>query len=122
MTTTRARGDEAEAIAARVLERAGLVIEARNYRAGPVELDLVARDGETLCFVEVRARRSARFGSAAASVGRTKRTRLERAAAAYLASRPGPAPRCRFDVITLDGPPERARLRWHKGAFRAEDA
>lgn len=115
-----ARGRAAESQAAAHLEGAGLVIEARNFRAGPCEIDLVARDGEVLCFVEVRARTGSRYGGAAVTVSRTKRERVARAAQGYLDQRQGKAPRCRFDVVTLDGPEARARLCWHKAAFVAE--
>jgi len=86
--------------------------DARRTRFG--EIDLVARDGETLVFVEVRLRSSDRFGGGAESIGAHKRRRIVAAARHYLA-RVRPEPPCRFDVVTLDGgAPE-----WLRAAFDA---
>ena len=65
------RGKDAEARAARYLEGRGLTIVERNYRSRYGEIDLIARDGATLVFVEVRARASNTFGGAAASITAT---------------------------------------------------
>jgi putative endonuclease len=103
-------GRRAEALAAAHLERHGLSIVARNVRRRFGELDLIARDGDTLVFVEVRLRRRDDYGGAAASITAAKRARLVKSAALYLASL-GDAPPCRFDAILLDAlePP---RLEW----------
>src|SRR5689334_1011373 len=106
------RGAAAEALAAEFLQAQGLSIVARNYRCGG-EIDLIASDGETLIFVEVRLRSDAAFGGAAESITAAKKKRLTFAAAHYL-SRLKPArrePPCRFDAIlmaTLDP----ARIEW----------
>jgi putative endonuclease len=71
------------------------------------------RDG-TLVFVEVRARRDASHGGAAASIGATKRRRVVRAAQHYLLRLPSPPP-CRFDVVTVEGD----TVEWLRGAFDA---
>ena len=94
-------GAQAEALAAAFLERRGLVIVERNYRRRCGELDLVARDGSTLVFVEVRLRRGRAFGGAAESITAAKRARLTRAAGLYLA-RLRDTPCCRFDAVLLD--------------------
>jgi putative endonuclease len=112
--SARDRGLEAEAAAARLLESKGLAIVARNYRTRFGEVDLVAREGATLVFVEVRSRSSRAFGGAAASIDARKQARLVAAARHYLA-RLGAEPACRFDVVTWDGdsgPPA-----WIRGAF-----
>jgi len=109
-------GDQAEAAACAMLERSGLHIVARQvgYRVG--ELDLVARDGSTLVFVEVRSR--ARRGLAAASVDRGKRRRLRLAAQQYLQLQFGDRwPPCRFDVVIA----EADRMQWLRAAFGAEE-
>jgi putative endonuclease len=113
-----AAGARAEAFAAAYLETRGLVVLERNFRTRRGEIDLVARDGATLVFVEVRKRRSAAFGGAAASITRDKRGRLIAAAEAYLA-RFGEAPACRFDAVLIDGasPP---RVQWLRDVFGAE--
>ncbi|HEX7466326.1 MAG TPA: YraN family protein, partial [Usitatibacter sp.] len=98
VTAAQATGGAAEEAAARYLEERGLEIVARNYRTRLGEIDLVARDGATLVFVEVRMRSSERFGGAAESIGWRKRSRLEAAARQYLA-RLRREPACRFDVV-----------------------
>ncbi len=113
-TPAQAAGGLAEEGAARFLARQGVDVIARNYRTRLGEIDLIARDGATLVFVEVRLRSAERFGGAAASITAAKRLRLERAARLYLA-RLASLPACRFDVVTLDG----ERTEWLKGAFDA---
>lgn len=98
---SRARGMAAEREAERFLERAGLEIVERNVRTGAGEIDLVAREGETYCFVEIKARSRADYGGAVSSVPRAKQRRLTRAASLYLAREKLSVP-CRFDVVTLD--------------------
>jgi putative endonuclease len=78
---------------------------------------LVLQDGETTVFAEVRLRKSARFGGAAASVNGAKQQRLIAAAHHYLGARRDPPP-CRFDVIALDRL-DSARVEWIKDAFSA---
>ncbi len=105
-------GAEAEERAARFLTSQGLVIVARNFRTRFGEIDLVARDGATLAFVEVRLRTHGRYGGAAGSVDSSKRARIVAAARAYL-SRLASEPPCRFDVVTLDG----ESPQWIRAAF-----
>jgi len=94
-------GREAEAIAAGFLAERGLHIVARNVRFRVGEIDLVAREGDTLVFVEVRLRRSHRYGGAAASITPAKRARLLRAVRGYLAGMRS-YPNCRIDAVLLD--------------------
>jgi putative endonuclease len=98
LTTAGAR---AEALAAEYLMRHGLAIVARNFRTRFGEIDLIARDGRVLVFVEVRLRRSAAYGGAIESITARKRARLVAAANGYLAML-GREPPCRFDAILLD--------------------
>lgn len=101
-TDSRAvRGAQAEALAADYLVARGFVILARNYRTRRGEIDLIARDGDTLVFVEVRLRTRNDYGGAAASVTPRKQQRIVAAALAYL-SRLRREPPCRFDAILLD--------------------
>src|SRR5260221_10494296 len=79
-----ADGARAEALAAAFLGRHGLVIVERNWRRRHGEIDLIARDGDALVFVEVRLRRSRDFGGAAASITPAKQARLAKAAGLYL--------------------------------------
>lgn len=103
------RGEQAEALAAAFVEERGLHIVARNYRCRHGELDLVARDGDTLVFIEVRRRTGNSFGGAAASINAAKRQKLLKAARHYLAELSAP-PACRFDAVLLTGEPP--RIEW----------
>ncbi len=117
MTTARSRdGAAAEDLAAAFLAGRGLAILARNYRCRGGEIDIVAREGATTVFVEVRLRRSAAFGGAGASVDARKQARILAAARDYLAGRGDVA--CRCDVVTLDAL-DAARIEWIKDAFGA---
>ncbi|MAT94724.1 MAG: YraN family protein [Halioglobus sp.] len=115
-------GDQGERRAAQWLQEQGLHIIERNFRARCGEIDIVARDGAVLVFVEVRARRASRFASAAASVTRPKQARLLRTAALYLQRHPHLASlACRFDVVAIEPRQSAgaARLRWIRHAFTA---
>lgn len=110
----RARGNRAEALAADYLQVRGLRLIVRNYSCRLGEIDLILADGPVLVFAEVRLRRSADYGGAAASVTAAKRQRILRAARHYLSGRPERP--CRFDVILLDAlDPD--RIEWIKDAF-----
>jgi putative endonuclease len=101
----RSEGFAAEDRAARHLERLGFRLLHRNYsvRAGEIDLVACAPDG-TLCFVEVRARAGAAFGTPAETVTGKKQRRIVAAARHYLATRvAGPEPVCRFDVVEIEG-------------------
>jgi putative endonuclease len=102
MVTPRQRlGAFGERIAAHHLEAAGMTILARNLRLGRHEVDLVARDGDTVVFVEVRTRRG-QGGLAAESVTSEKLDRVVACARAYC-EREGLDPECtRIDVVTVD--------------------
>lgn len=110
------RGEQGEALAAAFLQRQGLTIVARNYRCRFGEIDLIARDGETLVFVEVRSRASNAFGGAAASITHAKQARLLQAARHHLTTLSS-TPRCRFDAVLLTGDPP--KIEWLRNAFEA---
>lgn len=102
-------GERGEAVASAVLARKGYRIIERNYRSRWGELDVVAYDGATLVFIEVKSRRGSRFGEPVYAVDRRKRARLVRLAQQYLVSRRLGEPLCRFDIVVVDergpGPP-----------------
>jgi putative endonuclease len=121
-TTLRQQtGEKGEDRALAHLQRHGLTLVERNYRvargrsrhAGEIDLVLRDRDG-TLVFVEVRTRRGAEAGGAAASVTFAKQSRLVYAARHYLQQFERWPP-CRFDVVAIDGD----RLQWLRAAFDA---
>ena len=97
----RLLGNAGEAAAERWLRRAGFAIVARGFRARCGEIDLIARDGALVVFVEVKTRTNDAFGRPAESVTARKRGRVARVASAFLA-RSGWAERdCRFDVVEV---------------------
>jgi putative endonuclease len=115
---TAESGAAAEDAALAHLRAAGLQLLARNVRYPFGEIDLVMREGNTLAFVEVRYRRSTRFGGAAASVTRAKRRKLARAAQAWIGSHRAHAQSpCRFDVVAV-APGE---CEWLRAAFTLDD-
>lgn len=118
--TARARGAEIETHVEQWLCARGLQALQRNYGCRGGEIDLIMQDGDTLVFVEVRYRRSNRYGSAAASVGRDKQARLIRAAQHFLMRHRALAARpCRFDVVAVSGPPACLETQWISAAFSA---
>ena len=117
----RALGERGERLAEAALRRAGFRILQRNLRAGRSEIDLVALEGRTLCFVEVRTRRGDRFGTPEESIDARKRSRLVRAAARALREqRFPPHARVRFDVVAVDAGREPPRVRLIRDAFYAD--
>ena len=93
-------GSRAEMLAADYLMRQGLAIVARNFRTRFGEIDLIARDGSTLVFVEVRMRSSRGFGGGLESITAAKRARIVKAANGYLATL-AREPACRFDAVVM---------------------
>jgi putative endonuclease len=95
------RGASAEADAARLLVGAGYRIVERNFRCKAGELDIVARDGDVLVFVEVRSRADDEHGSAVEMIRRSKQRRVARVAAYYLATVEPVFEECRFDIVAI---------------------
>lgn len=98
-------GKLGEDLACDELRRRGYAILARRFRTRLGEIDIVARDGGTVVFVEVKARRSLAFGIPPESVTYRKRRRLCAMATEYLSRGSAKARSCRFDVVSvlLDG-------------------
>ena len=91
------------------LERGGFAVVARNLRLGRLELDIVARRGDTLVFCEVKARSGPSFGDPLEAVGVEKARRVRRAAEAFLAFRPDLAALdVRLEVAAVRG----RRIEW----------
>jgi putative endonuclease len=111
-------GNHGERIAAAYLTAAGLRVLDRNWRCRDGELDIVARDGDTLVFCEVKTRRGTGFGHPAEAVTPVKQRRLRTLAQRWLAAHDEHAPDLRFDVVGVlvgaRGPAEVTHL---AGAF-----
>jgi putative endonuclease len=115
-------GAHYEAEAAKLVCQQGLRILARNYSAKTGEIDIIALEGNTLVFLEVRARSNPYFLSAAASVDKRKQRRICRTAQLFLQrNRQWAHLPCRFDVIAFEprqSPHDRAG-QWIRAAFTA---
>jgi len=114
LRTGRRGEDQAE----KFLKKAGLKIIARNVRIGADELDLIAQQGDTLIFVEVKTRANEDFGRPFTAVNRAKRRKLSRAAIHFLKKRKLRPPYIRFDVIEVVG--EKPEIRHIQNAFTLE--
>jgi putative endonuclease len=111
-------GRAGEAQAARFLEAQGYVLLARNWRIREGELDIVAQEGDTLAFVEVKSLRTRVYGAGEERVDARKRQRLALLAERFLAAHPELAFRqCRFDVVVIDYTQRPAQIRLYRNAF-----
>jgi putative endonuclease len=116
--TTDAVGAYGERVAASVLTNAGMVLLARNWRCSDGELDIVARDRETIVFCEVKTRRGAGFGIPAEAVNHSKVRRLRALASRWLAAHPEVRGEIRFDVVSVWPQPSGPAIVEHlPGAF-----
>ena len=110
-------GKQGEALAAAYLEKEGYQIIERNYRCLFGEMDLVARDGQTIVFVEVKSRKSDRFGVPQLSVGLQKQKKLSQIALHYLEQKRFCPCDARFDVIAIRMRPECHQVELIRNAF-----
>jgi len=120
---TNGIGKRGEDAAAAYLERSGLTIVERNWRSTGGEIDIVALEGETLVFCEVKTRRTSSKGTGDEAITPAKRKRYTRLAVAYIQASGIEIPLVRFDVISiLVVAEDRALLRHHRAAFTIETA
>jgi putative endonuclease len=94
-------GERGEAIAVAYLKGQRFTIVARNFRCKSGEVDIIARDGKTFVFVEVKARRTLSFGSPQAAVTPFKQRQISKAALTWLANNRLHEASARFDVIAI---------------------
>ena len=112
-------GKVGEELACAELERRGYAILERRYRSRYGEIDIIAQAGETLVFVEVKARTGNAFGGGGAAVTRQKQQRIARLAEEFLARRRIVDRPCRFDVVTVDVGGAQPRVEVYPHAFTA---
>ncbi|OZC70635.1 YraN family protein [Rhodococcus sp. 06-462-5] len=101
MATNQELGARGEELAVRHLEDIGLEVIERNWRHRSGELDIIARDGDTVVFVEVKTRSGIGYGTPAEAVTYTKQTRIRGLALRWLSLQQGPWVQIRFDVIAI---------------------
>jgi putative endonuclease len=110
-------GKYGEDLACEELRRRGYAILARRYRRRGGELDIVARDGQTVVFVEVKTRESCEYGAGGESITRLKRSRMAAVALDYLSRNRLTECPCRFDVVSIDVNGEQPRVELYQNAF-----
>lgn len=109
MSQTQSIGKSAEEFAKQYLQRQGMTLVGQNYRCKYGEIDLIMQDKKTTVFVEVRFRKSHRYGSGAETVDYHKQRKLVATASHYLQNHAEAAKRpCRFDVLSLTAPQPQA--------------
>ncbi len=99
--TAESLGKAGEKAALRFIKSHGYKPLVRNFSARGGEVDIIALDGDTICFVEVRTRSSDSFASPEATVGRRKQARIRSAASTYLKKHHMQDRRCRFDLVAI---------------------
>lgn len=115
----RALGRLGEELAARYLRRRGWEIVGRNVREGRKEIDIIARRGGVLAFVEVKTRRSREFGDPLESISRRKRAEIREVAMRWLGRNRAAAGTIRFDAVGIAlGPSGTVRLEHVEDAWR----
>ena len=121
MFPPRTLGQLGERAAERYLKRLGYIIVARGQRGGLGELDLIAVDGRTVVFVEVKTRRGEVAGHPAEAVDEQKQKRITRLALAYLKRHDLLEYPCRFDVVAITWPANARKptIQHIKSAFEA---
>jgi putative endonuclease len=115
-----ALGKLGEDLACEELERRGYAVLVRRWRQRGGEIDIIARDGETLVFVEVKARRGHDFGDASEAVTRFKRRRLVRLATHYAAIEGWLNRPCRFDIVAIHFEANEPVVTLYPNAFEAD--
>jgi putative endonuclease len=118
----RARGREAEDLAAAFLRERGFEILDRNHAVPRGEVDLVCREGDVLCFVEVRSRTSEAQGGPEETVGRRKARRVVAAATDWAVRNGGLDGAVRFDVVAITFADGGHRIEHFRAAFDADGA
>ena len=117
MDARQSLGKLGEELACAELQRRGYAILARRYRSRFGEIDIIARDGDTVVFVEVKARAGEEFGGAAAAVTGWKQRRMTQMAVDFLARQRLSESPCRFDVVAVDFEDGKPRIAVYANAF-----
>ena len=110
-------GKVGEAIATDFLKQKGYKIIANNYKNKIGEIDIIAKDGDCLVFVEVKARMSRAFGDPAEAVNYYKQQKIRNVATLYLKQHHMLETNCRFDVLSILGQQTDAEIRHIENAF-----
>ena len=115
------KGKSGEDLASKALEENGYKIIRRNYRVRLAEIDIIARDKDTYCFVEVKSRLSDRFGLPAEAVSVPKQNKISMAAVTFLKQNNLLDKKARFDVVTVTFDKDNPRVELIKNAFELDE-
>ncbi|RLB95294.1 MAG: YraN family protein [Deltaproteobacteria bacterium] len=113
----RHTGVSGESFAVEVLEKNGYQILEQNYRTSLGEIDIIAREGDVLVFVEVKSRRTGQFGSPKLAVTAKKQRKISMVALEYLKQTRQNGEKARFDVVSIRFVPEQPDVEIIKNAF-----
>lgn len=116
MTLRGDHGKQAEKLALELLKSSGLKLLSKNYHCRYGEIDLVMQDQKTIVFVEVRYRKSSRFGGAIESIDFNKQNRIRLTASHYLQNNKISG-NARFDAVLLSSLENPREINWIKSAF-----
>ena len=97
-----ALGKKGEGLALSYLKRKGYEIIEKNYKANAGEIDIIGRDRDCVCFIEVRTRKSRRFGSPLETIDRKKQNQIAKTALIYIKNKRLEEGKCRFDVVSVE--------------------
>ena len=119
MTYARQRlGVQGETMACEEIEKLGYSIIERRYRTRFGEIDVIANDGGTVVFVEVKTKTDSSFSDPVESVTKQKQRRLVSMAEQYVAYKTLDGTPCRFDIVTVDASVAPAKITIYRDAFR----
>jgi len=99
--SSKNKGQQGEDLAVKFLQKNGFRILARNYRSRYGEVDIIARDKDTVCFIEVKTRSSNDFGYPYEAVSAAKQRKIQRIAEVYLSEQRAEEAKVRFDVVSI---------------------
>lgn len=114
----RDKGQQIEQQVAKYLQKQGLKLITRNFHSRGGEIDLIMQDQNSLVFIEVRYRKSGRFGSALESVNNKKQSRIIHTAECYLQQNTDRFQTYRFDVVAVSPCDKGPQIEWIKNAFQ----
>lgn len=116
--STNSFGELGERIAARWLEHRGWTVLERRWRSGHRDVDIIARQGDVIAFVEVKTRAALEFGDPVEAVHARKQRSLTRSAREWMAREPSASATYRFDVIGVLLRDQRAWIKHIESAFQ----
>lgn len=110
-------GEKSESIAASYLKKKGYKIIEKNYRTKLGEIDIIAKDKDTMVFIEVKARRSGQFGNPKWAVTLNKQRKISMVALQYLKTNGQSNVKARFDVVSIISSHDNPNIEIVKNAF-----